>query len=413
MYLISICLLISETNTWGGNLSNKGTVLFITGITVYLLVCMATFFIFSRKKDSGMNLSKDIDSIDTSIKVPDIDLIITILIIVYEVFALIKFYLEIRNSIRSVSVFSSFGEMVGTYRDMTSFDKGYSVGVSSFSLSNYRFMMIMAYIYMDIIVQHMVTKKKTSHLWKLLHWMPILLFAACALLNGGRNPIIQVILAFIVMYYIKYRQFNNEINIKAKTIIKIIVLGIVTLIAFSVFRGVVGRTSTYSTWDYLAIYIGAPLKLFDLFVNGGSISHIYVGQETFANLLSSLGANISNGANLEFRIFNGWQLGNVYTPFRRYYSDFGIWGLIILTAMEAFFYAFYYLKIRNNKFKPNSLDFPVLLYSYFAVGPFYYSIVERFYLFLSRGLITTIAEMFIISMFITKIKVKRVNKYKD
>lgn len=404
-YFVSACFFISERNSWGDNLSDKTVTLLIIGITTYLLVSLAVSLYFSKKRQ--ISFQEEILVEKTNVSIPDIDNIIIILIILYEVFALVNYYLEVKNNTLAVSSFSTVGEMIGNYRNMTAFNNGYSIGVSSFSSNNYRIMMVLAYIFMDIIVQNMIVKKKNSHIWKLLHWIPIILFFICSLLSGGRNPLIQLVLAFIVMYYIKYRQFNNENNLKIRTIIKIILLIIGVLISFSVFRGIVGRTSTYSVWDYLAIYIGAPLKLFDLFVSGGSISHLYPGQETFANLLMSLGANIPSGANMEFRIFNGWELGNVYTPFRRYYSDFGVWGLVILTAVEALFYTVFYSKVRRKKFVNNSLDFPTLLYSYLAVGPFYFSIVERFYLFLSKDLLIIIVEMYIFCIFLPKLKINK------
>lgn len=404
MYLVSTIFFVSEMNNWGGDLSNQATFLLFIGITVYLVTGLFVYLVFSKFSLPSSGSVTVNEKIQIAGSIVDVKVVVTLIIILYEVLATIKYYLEVRGSVSAVSVFSSFGEMVGNYRNLSAFtsSSGISVGVSSLSVNNYRIMTAVAYIYMAIIVKHWVAKRKTDFFWKVTHWLPILLFLLCSLFSGGRNPIIQLIIAFIVMYYIEYKQRNRNLKFDFKVVIKFLVIGLIVLLSFSIFRGVVGRTSTSSTWDYLATYIGAPMKLFDLFIrDGGNISHIYMGQETFANLLESFGKIIPNHANLEFRFFNGVGLGNVYTPFRRYYSDFGLMGLILLTGLESLFYSSYYLKVEKQRFNATKISFLALLYSFIAIGPFYYSIVERFYLFLSKGQLIVIIEMFIISKLIT------------
>ncbi|QNQ83112.1 oligosaccharide repeat unit polymerase [Lactobacillus sp. PV037] len=407
MYIISICFFISESNTWGIDIGNTTFSLLILGITTYTLVGIIVFIIFSKVSIRKENFNYDYVEKENSTYYADINPVISCLLIIFEVIGFIAYFKNVRNHSLMIGSYSSLSEMIGNYRDAGSLgDAG--TGLSSFSLNSYRLMTALAYIYMGIIVQFLVAKKKSNFVWKILHFTPIIIFIACSLLTGGRNPIIQLFLAFIIMYYVKYKQLNKNKKLSKKATLKIIVGLVLALISFSIFRGVVGRTSTYSTWDYLAIYIGAPIKLFDLFLkNGGGLPHFYIGQETFSNLWESFGFNIPSHSNLEFRVFNNWALGNVYTPFRRYYSDFGVWGIIILTSIEALFYSLYYLIIKKKKFNPYILDVTTLIYSYLAIGPFYYSVVERFYLLWSKNTLIIILEIYVLAKILTKFKLKK------
>lgn len=70
------------------------------------------------------------------------------------------------------------------------------------------------------------------------------------------------------------RKFNRKFTFKLLSIV------VIVLIAFSNMRFLVGRTNTLNTFDYLAMYIGAPIKLFDMFIqNPPSKVHELFGQK--------------------------------------------------------------------------------------------------------------------------------------
>jgi oligosaccharide repeat unit polymerase len=270
-------------------------------------------------------------------------------------------------------------------------------------------MTALGYVYMALVVQYLVLKKKTSLQWKVLNSIPITVYALATILTGGRNPLIQFVVAFVVMYYLKHVQIYGKVKFNLKKVLSSFLIGIVALLAFSQFRTVVGRTESQNTWDYLAMYIGAPIKLFDKFVTDPvRISHQYIGQETFPYLwISFFGKTITNWSNLEFRkSSSGINLGNVYTAFRRYYSDFGFIGLIALTALESFFYSLFYLKVSDKKKPSKEIDFVTLLYSFFAVGPVYYSVDDRLFpYYIAKDRLYIIILMFIFTKLLSHVKV--------
>lgn len=406
MYLLSLFFLIGEMKKWDGNLSFKGMSLLILGLTIYLIVALVVFMVTSRTTLSSHNISINLTKSNTVAKekLPVIDKRITIIIILYEIFATLKYYLDVKNSSSSVGLYSSFSEMIGNYRNAGAYGT-LNVGISAISAYNYQIMLALAYVYASVVTQNLALKEKTSLKWKLLHWSPIVIYGICSIFTGGRNPLINLGLATIVMYFIKLRQINKINPLKFKTIFRLVLGGSLALVAFSSFRGLVGRTSDYTTFDYLAMYIGAPIKLFDLFINGSRITHRFVGQETFTSFLGDIGKDVGN-SNLEFRSSNGFGLGNVYTPFRRYYSDFGITGLMVLTSLQSFIYSLYYSIIVKKRVN-NGIDFFTILYSYMFVGVVYYSVDERLYTyFFSRNTIKGMLFMLFFAYILPKIKIK-------
>lgn len=413
MYILSLTFFISEMRNWDGDISFKTLSLFIVGLATYLITSIIVYKVFSRihlfKRDGLYNLTEMSDE-ELRESVPNVDRNLTLIIDVYLIFALLKYYLDVRSASMRVGFSSSFSEMIGNYRNAGAYGGGkVDVSLSTLSTYNFMFMTALGYVYMALVVQYLVLKKKTSVQWKVLNYIPIIIYAVATVLTGGRNPLIQFIVAFIVMYYLKHVQIYGKVKFNFKKVLSSFLIGIVALWAFSQFRTVVGRTDSKNTWDYLAMYIGAPIKLFDKFVTDPvRISHQYIGQETFPYLwISFFGKTITNWSNLEFReSSSGINLGNVYTAFRRYYSDFGLIGLIALTALESFFYSLFYVKVSDKKKPSKEIDFVTLLYSFFAVGPVYYSVDDRLFpYYIAKDRLYIIILMFIFTKILSHVKV--------
>ena len=246
--------------------------------------------------------------------------------------------------------------------------------------------------------------------------MPVVMFCVCSILTGGRNPLLQLLVAALMMYYLlkkKIQGYSRKFN--RKFTFKLLSIVVIVLIAFSNMRFLVGRTNTLNTFDYLAMYIGAPIKLFDMFIqNPPSKVHELFGQETFINLWTWLGTFTHDSRmtglimNKEFRTFNGLQLGNVYTAFREYYFDFGIVGVIILPFIHSVFFTTFYQKISQNKtnWKKNEFDLQIILYSYLSVALVYYSIDDRlFQRFLSRGTFRELIFLVLFAVLLPRIRI--------
>lgn len=231
MYLLSLFFLIGEMKRWLGNISFKSMVLLVLGLTIYLGISLMTFSFFSRITFPKSQKNNSLKVFNSQL-LPVIDNKVTLFIIVYEVFSTLKYYLDVQKSSSAIGVYSSFGEMIGNYRNAAAYGS-LNIRISALSAYNYQIMLALAYVYASIVIQYLVLNQKTSLWWKILHYLPIIIYGFCSILTGGRNPLINLCLAIIVMYFIKQRQFNGRRLLKFKTICKLVLGGTVALILFS------------------------------------------------------------------------------------------------------------------------------------------------------------------------------------
>lgn len=207
--------------------------------------------------------------------------------------------------------------------------------------------------------------------------------------TGGRGFSVFFIIATIVMSYIFYMRKNNwQLRLNLKKICIIIMVPASLLILFStVGILIVGRYDEFdnglsifdNAWRLLSMYIGAPLKLLDLYLytDYKEVGSFYpvIGAETFNSLYKWIGNKFDIGyLNMDFigggfRYDNGFMLGNVYTMFRPYVADFGILGVIVLTGIMGGVFAYIFFKIKY-KFNINNrnIEYPLVFYSYIFIS---------------------------------------------
>lgn len=238
----------------------------------------------------------------------------------------------------------------------------------------------------------------------------IFLSGILSMSTGGRGFAVFLIIATIIMSYIFYMKKHNwRFNLNLKRICIIILLPTILLFLFSTIGILlVGRYNEFdnglsifeNAWRLLSIYIGAPLKLLDLYLytdykDVGTYYSI-IGAETFNNLYKWIGIkfNISYldmklvGNN--FRVDNGFMLGNVYTMFKYYVADFGILGVIVLSGIMGSVFAGIFFKIKYIKNK-SKIDYTVIIYSYIFISVALSFFSDWFYnFFITIGTIKTI-----------------------
>ena len=160
--------------------------------------------------------------------------------------------------------------------------------------------------------------------------------------------------------------------------------------------------------EYISMYAGGPVKLFDMFIKNPVPNSGIWGKETFPSLLKtfrSLGYDIPQYiSKKEFRFYNGVNLGNVYSAYRNWLSDFGINGVYILQTIFALFYNSYYYLLRKKGYKKHILA--LIIYGYMAEAIFLHPIDDwLFSMFVSVGFIIYIIVFWLLYIMITK-KVK-------
>ena len=140
-----------------------------------------------------------------------------------------------------------------------------------------------------------------------------------------------------------------------------------------------GKTQDRKIFDILSKYTGSSLPAFNIYLNSPKVQNQYFGENTLFliyGILRKLGYEIPKlYAPYEFVYFGG--IGtNIYSAIRRYYEDFGIEGLLLITFLLGIFYGifFYYASYKKNNF------FVLILYAAFCYPIFMFPIDDLFFM---------------------------------
>ena len=98
----------------------------------------------------------------------------------------------------------------------------------------------------------------------------------------------------------------------------------------------------------------------------------------------------------------GESLGNVYTSFRRYHHDFGIFGVFMMPFLMSFILS----KILNiaffKSYNSKSFSFLIILYGYLYAALPTYAAEDIFFIRLNIGFIEEILLLYIMNRYLIK-----------
>lgn len=217
-------------------------------------------------------------------------------------------------------------------------------------------------------------------------WLLVIvgLWISVALLNSHRSYILMALAEVIYFLYFFWDMYVGKKSFVNKKIFKWGVGAFVGIIVcFLVLAILLGRRASFKELDiidYITMYVSSGVRNFDLYIKE-PVENNYFGMETFPSLYRTLanrfGIGMSVDTALEFRYIDGLKISNIYTPFRRYYSDFGIVGLIIIPAFWGFSFTYAYERIKN-KCRKNIIDFDIIFFAYGSKVIFHMPIEEVF-----------------------------------
>lgn len=214
----------------------------------------------------------------------------------------------------------------------------------------------------------------------------ILFWPLNALLTSSRGDIITMLAEIIYLIYFFYGINNgfsvsNSIKMLGKST-KILIIFIILFFLFAVYQNRINADNTL--WNSITIYISGGVRAFDIYVkeplkrNTGLLGN----DETLRYFSTFFAVHRGQGQKpllpLEFRYINGKSIGNIFTAFRRYYSDFGIIGIIIFSSVLGFIMTQLYVKSRNTCIKEKN-GFSILLFAWLSKSIFYMAIEDCFY----------------------------------
>ena len=279
-----------------------------------------------------------------------------------------------------------------------------------------------AYIYMYIMAHDYVYKNKIKWYFLLI----VILYLFNSLLTGGRFNTVATFMSMVIFFYIFNKRKNKwQMDFSLKKLFKYGFLLIILLLFFPMSMILLGRSNMEVSIDTigvvfeqimydLAVYVGAEIKLLDIFVNETYINITYndpIGSHTLSGLYGFIARTfdiiewqgISIG-DIPFASVNGYFLGNVYTMFRAYMTDGGILGVIVFSFIMGSIFAFFYFNIRyqNGNGCNNKIDINLIIYGwmYYCVPLSFFS--NWFYPLIAPSLIRLLISFLICRAFIVK-----------
>lgn len=380
MYTLSIGMSLTQWKEW--NLSDYSIAAFNTYLWGAILFISISFCV---KKILILISNKHINYNGMYLQEMPFNRALLFIFIIIDIVILFLLYKEVKN----IGGSGNFSQMMEQFRQQTSYS--FEVQLPAYLQQVLKLTNILAYICGFILINNILCEgfKKIDFLLI----VPLIIYLLSSILQSNRLVILEIIGALGIYYFllraIKYK--NNVVNFKL--ILKIIVIFLIVLIGFYAIRLLIGRSGSEDTGviDYLAMYMGGPVKLFDLYLKNPIRSDFW-GKETFYGLVRNLNSwgimdTFQYLPHKEFRMVNGISLGNVYTAYRSYFADFGWGGIIWLQSIFSLFYSLLYYMLKLSKYYNHKLK--IIIYGYIATPIFLHPIQEElFNLVVNMGFLT-------------------------
>lgn len=176
----------------------------------------------------------------------------------------------------------------------------------------------------------------------------ILLYFIMTFLQGGRTSMFRVFVQIITTYIFVYGVHQRGTGQDLKIIRKVLVLGILCLVAFNIY-GVL-RNSDGTGFEKIFRYPALSIQAFNVYLENPRQPLVF-GEETLISLrsiISRFGINtFSRKVQLDAVTWTG-DYSNIYTGMRRYYTDFGLLGLCMIMFFLGCFYGEFKKRVVNS-----------------------------------------------------------------
>lgn len=384
MYTVSIISAIYNISAWNITLEWKTfLILFLGGVEFIIVSYLVNIFFKKKKSIFKKNISeKGVDSFVCN----KLFLIFIIIFSVILIWLLIINILEIAGRFGD---YNNFTEAQTLFKSHTSYSNDASL--PHYLLLMFKVLELSSYICLYSFLYNVINftdEKFIRGIMKNIYYLvPAILYVLKELISSSRITIIQLGCAGTIMgLIIWYSKYNWKKKISFKFILSLVLVGIVCLVVFYYSAALIGRQNSKGMLDYITLYAGGSIECLNLYIKE-FINNIHtMGRETFILLMQGLNKyNITNfdisaaqTAHLEFRFYNDIMIGNVYTAYRRWFADFGIWGIVVLNGFMSFVYNFVYYIFKHSGLKKYN-HLLLIIFGYISFGLFLHPIDSYFY----------------------------------
>lgn len=414
IFIVSILFAIPNLEKWNFDMGERTFFVVFLGI---LFFCIGYFLFYNGKKLFNKQLILQ-DYEVKKVVIPEYKVMIFSFLQLMTIYFI---YITL-NEYPGNTIF----EKILSYRLSILDSSGYDNKFPTYIMSLYSFCYTGTQVIIYILINNFDIDKKVKGLYVINIFFIIIM----SFMFGNRTQVMSIIVYFIIIMYIYYLRKNMwYVQIKLKTYIKILVMLILLLILFpTVGMFLVGRgDDNYFSqadiinlvWDQLSIYIGAPLKLLDLYLytDYGMNYNFPIAFATFKEFYIWIGLklNILSWVNITeyggFRYDNGISLGNVYTTFLNFFVDFGFIGVIVFSFIMGCIMAYVFIKVKyKSSIKNSKIDFYLIIYAYiFSEFIFSFFTNRVFSLIFSYPFVKMLISIMIFSYLFVEKKDKRRN----
>lgn len=404
--LATLCAFVG-LNDWNttSNLNDKTIFIIILGLFISFIVELFLRFIYG-KKTSSIEIKK--------INISNIKFLIIFLIVVISSLLYLKELIEIAPKLGYHG--SNIGDILYIYRQSTSLfttkylDSNIKISflVSQIRKSQDIICMIFSYILINNIIYFKKIKKYDfNNLFKVS--LIILLCFVFSFLTGGRMKLMSYIIGIIFIIFC-LRKKNNLFKINYKILGKIMKTIIVLLVVFYLSASLIGRKTETNFTSYITFYFGTSITGLDTYISSlDNNFELTRGSETLSGINNILyKMNITDKTTslsyywIKYNVDGNYMFSNIFTSFRRYYSDFGFFGVFLFQSI----YILIMFTLYKKCLKTNN---PMIIIFY---SLYFYTLFDHvrddifFRNFVSVNMIINIIYLIIFYVFIFKIKSK-------
>lgn len=202
----------------------------------------------------------------------------------------------------------------------------------------------------------------------LIYLVPLIVSLTASSLSGARSGIVEnFFMCFFISIYL-IRKKNKLIDIK-----KLLFMSILTVVVFVIiflFLGTLTKKVNEENYIQLMyIYGGSSIAAFSSWLTNAdllnpSFTYGLFGENSFPGIRNTLSRFLPfiepTEQFLEFTFFKDGSSTNIYTGFRSYLNDFGIYGLPLICFFIGYFISFFYNFLKNH-----TTPLCLLIYAYF------------------------------------------------
>lgn len=381
-YALSVFCVLINVEKWGIHLSNKAFWILLLGTLEFVSISYMINIIFKRK-------NKNYEPKEIILKEVNFSKILTLGVIIYNIVVLILLIYNVLKISNTFGNYTSFSEALTLYKSHTSYAN--HAELPDYLTIIMKPIIASAYVYVFFYIRNIVYTNEKKYKIILKYWyylIPAITYFIQRISESNRGSIINFILSAIVMYFVLVNVNNNwKPKLMLKTIVRLVISGIICLMLFYCSTALVGRVNTKGMIDYITCYCGGSIECFNLYIQEEDSIRGIRGEETFNSPIKDL---IKIGIlskdtkitpnNAPFRYYKGNLIGNVYSSYKRWIHDYGIIGAIILQAILAIIFSIAYNMIKYWKWSNKGKNLAIIIYSYFMYTIFMHPIDSLFYL---------------------------------